>query len=76
MMLFLFIIEYMANVFYIFHHVFVASILITLTVKGCSDLHECTDEEKKRTKKKKHEKKGTEIVFKPSTVQVNISCAG
>ena len=55
-----------------------ASILITLTVKGCSALHVCKDEEKKRTKKKKHKNKGTEIVlvFKPSTVQVNINCAG
>ena len=64
----------MANVFYIFRHVFVASVSINLTVKGCSALHVWTDEEQKRMKKKKHE--GSEIVFKPSTVQVNINCAG
>ena len=78
MALFLFFIDYMAHFLYISHHVFVANILITVTVKGCSSLHVWTDEEKKRTKKKKHGEKGREIVFvfKPSTVQVNVNCAG
>lgn len=75
MALFLFFIDYMAHFLYISHHVFVANILITVTVKGCSSLHVWTDEEKKRTKKKKHRERlflflSRQLCRLTSTVQV------